>query len=36
MFTLPDEVVVHPGHGPVTTIGMEKIQNPFVGKNASF
>lgn len=36
MFTLPDEVVVHPGHGPITTIGMEKIHNPFVGKNAQF
>jgi len=35
MLTLPDEVVIHPGHGPSTTIGMEKIHNPFVGKNAS-
>lgn len=24
LFTLPDETVVHPGHGPSTTIGREK------------
>ncbi|SRR5258706_13663478 len=29
LFTLPDEVVVYPGHGPTTTIGEEKISNPF-------
>lgn len=34
MLTLDDEVVVYPGHGPSTTIGMEKIHNPFVGKRA--
>ena len=33
MFVLPDEVVVYPGHGPTTTIGEEKKNNPFVGKN---
>lgn len=36
MFTLPNDVVVFPGHGPETTIGVEKITNPFVGKNARF
>nr|MBI1230780.1 MBL fold metallo-hydrolase [Cytophagales bacterium] len=34
MFSLPDDAVVHPGHGPATTIGEEKLYNPFVGKNA--
>ncbi|GHM99668.1 MBL fold hydrolase [Cytophagales bacterium WSM2-2] len=29
LFVLPDEVVVYPGHGPDTTIGEEKISNPF-------
>ncbi|QVQ52059.1 MBL fold metallo-hydrolase [Spiractinospora alimapuensis] len=26
----PDETVVHPGHGPVTTIGRERVSNPFL------
>jgi len=29
LFTLPDDTVVHPGHGPSTTIGQEKATNPF-------
>ena len=29
MFTLNDQLVVHPGHGPTTTIGHEKVHNPF-------
>jgi hydroxyacylglutathione hydrolase len=30
LFGLPDEVVVYPGHGPETTIGYEKVNNPFL------
>jgi len=29
VFTLPDETVVYPGHGPETTIGAERMNNPF-------
>ncbi len=29
LFTLPDEVIVYPGHGSSTSIGEEKISNPF-------
>ncbi|MBL7850286.1 MAG: MBL fold metallo-hydrolase [Cyclobacteriaceae bacterium] len=29
LFTLPDDVVVYPGHGPTTTLGEEKVANPF-------
>ncbi|MHC4471535.1 MAG: MBL fold metallo-hydrolase [Planctomycetota bacterium] len=34
LFTLPPETVAHSGHGPDTTIGVEKMHNPFVGDNA--
>jgi len=30
LLTLPDEKVIYPGHGPATTIGREKISNPFL------
>ena len=35
ILTLPDETIVCPGHGPLTTVGKEKRENPFfaeVGK----
>ncbi len=34
LFNLPDETIVHPGHGPDTTIGRERQMNPFVGDDA--
>ena len=30
IYTLPDDTVVVPGHGPDTTVGREKATNPFV------
>jgi hydroxyacylglutathione hydrolase len=30
LMQLPDETVVHPGHGPLTTIGEERDSNPFL------
>jgi glyoxylase-like metal-dependent hydrolase (beta-lactamase superfamily II) len=33
LFLLDEETVVYPGHGPHTTIGEEKMYNPFVGLN---
>jgi glyoxylase-like metal-dependent hydrolase (beta-lactamase superfamily II) len=29
IFTLPDETLLCPGHGPLTTVGEEKRHNPF-------
>jgi hydroxyacylglutathione hydrolase len=34
LLTLPDDTVVYPGHGPVTTIGHEKRTNPFLRPGA--
>jgi hydroxyacylglutathione hydrolase len=33
VLTLPDETVVVPGHGPLTTIGEERESNPFLVKS---
>ena len=30
LMVLPAETVVYPGHGPATTIGREKLHNPFL------
>ena len=29
ILTLPDDVVICPGHGPLTTVGEQKLHNPF-------
>ncbi len=33
VLTLPDETIVVPGHGPLTTIGDERENNPFLTKS---
>ena len=35
IFTLPDETIIFSGHGPKTTVGFEKKNNPFVGEKAN-
>jgi len=30
IFPLGDDAIVHPGHGPDTTVGRERMSNPFV------
>lgn len=32
LFTLPDETLLYSGHGPTTTVGRERKDNPFVGE----
>lgn len=34
LLSLDDDYVVYPGHGMATTIGRERLHNPFVGENA--
>lgn len=33
LFVLPDETIIHPGHGEESTIGEEKESNPYCGEN---
>ncbi|MEZ4388305.1 MAG: MBL fold metallo-hydrolase [Candidatus Krumholzibacteriia bacterium] len=30
IYALPDRTILHPGHGPDTTVGREKVANPYV------
>lgn len=30
LMTYPDEMTVYPGHGPATTIGRERVANPYI------
>jgi glyoxylase-like metal-dependent hydrolase (beta-lactamase superfamily II) len=30
VLSLPDETVLYPGHGPATTVGHERVSNPFL------
>jgi hydroxyacylglutathione hydrolase len=34
LFTLPETTRVYPGHGSMTTVGVERESNPFCGKRA--
>ena len=30
---LGDDKILHPGHGPQTTVGQERLHNPFLGES---
>ena len=30
VMSLPDDTIIRPGHGPQTTVGRERVENPFV------
>ena len=36
VLTAYDQMIVLPGHGPQTTIGQERISNPFLQKNSPY
>lgn len=36
LFTMNNDAIVYPGHGPETTVGQEIETNPFVGKPAGY
>lgn len=33
LLTLPDNTIVYPGHGPATTVGHERLYNPYLTKS---
>jgi glyoxylase-like metal-dependent hydrolase (beta-lactamase superfamily II) len=35
LLTLAPDTVIYPGHGPTTTVGHERLENPFVGSNST-
>jgi glyoxylase-like metal-dependent hydrolase (beta-lactamase superfamily II) len=36
LYPLGDSMRCHPGHGPATTIGIERRTNPYVGDGAAY
>jgi glyoxylase-like metal-dependent hydrolase (beta-lactamase superfamily II) len=36
LWPLSDDTVIYPGHGPATTVGVEKRTNPFLAAGAKF
>lgn len=36
LYTLPDNTIVYSGHGPETSIGFEKANNPFLGDDIMY
>lgn len=34
IYSLPDQTVIQPGHGPATTVAHEKVHNPYVATRA--